>query len=153
MSNMKNSFPNLFIRNISNNVTKDVIWNTVANLGFGIIHNVVIKKGKDNSNAVVYYEKWNMEQTGYIRRMLSSNKTLNISYDYESPPWKISQYDETMDMPVHIPRLTGEIKHRKIKMDSRCYAPKKTLPSKSSYKDLDSVCKNLFMFPEFENQK
>lgn len=143
MTQVLQNLPTLFIRNISKNTTKEVVWNTIANLGFGTISNVILNVSADT--AIVYYEYWNMDQTEYIRRMLASNKTLNISYDYESSPWVVSQYDDTFTFgPPQM--LPNGIKHRKIKKDTRCYAPKKA-PREKTYVIEDNVCKNLFPFP------
>lgn len=144
---MTQNLPTLFIRNISKNTTKEAIWNTIANLGFGTISNVLIDAPDNKTTAIVYYEYWNMDQTEYIRRMLASNKTLNISYDYESSPWIVSQYDDTFTT-ASLPMLPNVIKHRKIKKDTRCYAAKKA-PRKKTY-FLDGVRRNLFPFPELD---
>jgi hypothetical protein len=143
---MTKNLPTLFIRNISKNTSKEVIWNTMANLGFGTISNVITNLDGGKPTAIVYYEYWNMDQTEYIRRMLASNKTLNISYDYESPTWIVSQYDDTF---TTIAPLSNVIKHRKIKKDTRCYAPKKAVREKTYVID-DNLRRNLFPFPELD---
>ena len=156
---MKKTVPNLFIRNISINITRDAVWSTISNLGFGIIHNIIMRNGKnDSNNAIVYYEQWNVDQTEYIRRMLCSGKSLNISYDYESTPWKVYKYEEDMneELPdILYPNVTDNRKQRKnrLKEDKKCYAPRKPLRDIRRYHSqnhLDSVRKSLFLFPEME---
>ncbi len=151
MTQVLQNLPTLFISNIGKNTTKEAVWNTISNLGFGIISNVRINARADNKNAtaIVYYEYWNMDQTEYIRRMLASNKTLNISYDYDSSPWIVSQYDDTLTYgpPSMLP---NGIKHRKIKMDTRCYAPKKAVREKTCRVEELGLRKNLFPFPDLD---
>ena len=115
----------LLIRNIPKNITKEAIWKTIAHLRLGAIRNIVVNACAADTNhttAIVYYENWNMPETAFIRRMLESNLTLDILYDIESPPWVMSQYDDTLTF-ASPPMLPNGVKHRKIKKDTQCYAP------------------------------
>jgi hypothetical protein len=148
MTQVTQNLHTLFVSNISKNITKEAIWNTIANLRFGTISNIIINAAAADNNhmtAIVYYENWNMSQTAFIRRMLESNKTLDILYHYESPPWVISQYDDTLTI-ASPPMLPNGIKHRKIKKDTRCYAPTKASHEKT-YVIEENVRKNLFPLP------
>ena len=141
----------LFVRNISKNVTKEAIWNTIAFMRFGTISNIIINACADDNNnttAIVYYENWNMSQPAFIRRMLESSKTIDILYHYESPPWVMSQYDDTLTF-ASPPIIPNGIKHRKIKKDTQCrnlechncYAPTKASREKT-YVIEENVRKN-----------
>ena len=133
----------LFVRNISKNVTKEEIWNTIAFMRFGTISNIIINACADDNNnttAIVYYENWNMSQPAFIRRMLESGKSLDILYHHESPPWVASQYDDTLTF-ASPPMLPNGIKHRKIKKDTQCYAPTKASREKT-YVIEENVRKN-----------
>ena len=51
----------LFVRNISNTISKDVIQNVFENHGFGTIKEVIYPLGKRNheyKNAIVVYNAW-----------------------------------------------------------------------------------------------
>jgi len=140
MSILPNFQPHLFICNISKNITKETIWNVFANLGFGIIHNIVIKDcNKPVNCAVVYYEMWNIDDTRITRNMLMNGKSLNISYTDDDKTWKVYAYDETKTKHYRVmtaennyqvdflhPNVTDNRKHRMLNYrDTRCYAPLK----------------------------
>ena len=90
---------------------------------FGTISNIITNACADDNNnttAIVYYENWNMSQTtAFILRMLESGKSIDILYHYESPPWVMSQYDDTLTF-ASPPIIPNGIKHRKIKKDTQC---------------------------------
>ena len=161
MSGVKITRPILFVRNISKNVTREAVWNVFSNLGFGIIHNIVLKKGGEYNDAIVYYEEWNLDETQYTRQMLCSGKSLNVSYDYESKPWKILRYDENLNKKetqdfsdVLHKNVTDNRKYRKKERDMRCYAPSKAprnTNAEHSQRILDDVRQNLFPFPKINN--
>jgi len=94
--------PNLFVKNISKNITKQNLWNVFNNYGFGVIDNIFIRNRNETNNAVIIYKKWNMEETLTIRMILESGGYLNIIPEQFGETWKVSIYNKNMDMFGHL---------------------------------------------------
>ena len=100
---MNSSFaPHLFVRNISKKVSKEILLNIFQNCGFGKIQDVILRQRNETTNAIVVYEKWNMDETKDTRRMLESGKSLTIVCDEINAAWKVTAYDKNMDRYGHL---------------------------------------------------
>lgn len=93
--NMTAFAPHLFVRNISKNVTKDSLWAVFENLGFGVIRNIVIKPRAEKNNAIIYFQKWEIDDTVITRNMLHEGRALSITHEEDGSIWKVCAYDET----------------------------------------------------------
>ena len=131
---MNTSFaPNLFVKNISKNVSKQMVWNIFNNYGFGIIQDVMVKPRNESNSAIIIYEKWHMEETKSTRIMLESGKALTITNEELNATWKVNAYNNMerfehlfVDSKLH-PNITDNRKERQRnhRKDTRCYAPTK----------------------------
>jgi hypothetical protein len=94
--------PNLFVKNISKNITKHNLWNVFNNYGFGVIDNIFIRPRNNTNNAVIIYKKWNIEDTVATRMILESGRCFTIVPEQFNETWKVSIYNKNMDMFGHL---------------------------------------------------
>jgi hypothetical protein len=94
--------PNLFVKNISKNITKQNLWNVFNNYGFGVIDNIFIRNRNETNNAVIIYKKWNSLETIATRMILESGRSLTIIPEEYGETWKVSIYNKNMDRFGHL---------------------------------------------------
>ena len=127
--------PHLFVKNISKNVSKQMLWNIFNNYGFGIIQDIMVKPRNETNNAIIIYEQWYMDETRATRSILESGKSLTIQCDELNAQWKVNAYDIKRERFEHLfvdsklhPNITDNRKERKRNYkDTRCYAPSKAV--------------------------
>jgi hypothetical protein len=111
--------PHLFVKNISKNISKQMLWNVFNNYGFGVIENIFITPKNEKNNAVVIYEKWNVGETISTRMLLESGKSLTIICEEWNEVWKVNAYNKNMERFDHLfvdsklhPNITNNRKER-----------------------------------------
>lgn len=133
---MTTSFaPDLFVKNISKNVYKQMLWNIFDNYGFGVITDIIVKPSNETNNAIIVYEQWNMDETLTTRSILESGKSLTIQSDELNAQWKVSAYKKKRERFEHLfvdsklhPNITDNRRERRRNYkDTRCYAPSKAV--------------------------
>lgn len=117
----------LFVRNISNTISKETIKNVFENHGFGTIKEVIYPLGKRNNlfqNAIVVYHAWDLENTQCTRSILESGRHLSIYAENEQHPWKVFRYNTEKQVPVMVfpdillPNVTdNRIQRRDVRYD------------------------------------
>ena len=151
--------PHLFVRNISKNVTKEALLAVFSNLYFGVIENIVIKPRAEKNNAIVYFQKWAMDETILTRNMLKEGRALSITHEADGAVWKVSAFDDTRCGSVRNfpdilpPNVTdNRVERRRNQVDndvtSRCFAPTKAPRSNedAAREFLDDLRVELFPF-------
>ena len=110
----------LFVRNISKDVTKDTIKNIFEQHGFGTIKEIIYPLGKRNAdfqNAIVLYNSWDLENTECTRSILESGRHLSIYSSEDTLPWTVVQYGDGNDPvivfpDILLPNVTDNRAHR-----------------------------------------
>jgi len=111
----------LFVRNISNTISKETIQNVFENHGFGIIKEIIYPLGRRNhhfQNAIVLYNSWDLENTQCTRSILESGRHLTIHAEDDEQPWKVFRYNNDENVPVMVfpdillPNITDNRKER-----------------------------------------
>jgi hypothetical protein len=136
----------LFVRNISKNISKDMIQNVFENHGFGTIKEIIYPLGKRNQqfqNAIVLYNSWDVDNTQCTRSILESGRHLTIYTEDEDEPWKVFRYNTDKNVPmiafpdILLPNVTDnrKLRNRNVLYDytqlvpdieeNQLYAPKK----------------------------
>jgi hypothetical protein len=164
----------LFVRNISNHISKDTIQNVFENLGFGTIKEIIYPLGKRNhslQNAIVLYNSWDEENTQFTRSILESGRNLTIYAEDDGEYWKVFRYNNDKNVPIIafpdilLPNVTDNRKHRRhvyydytqfmpdmlsesLLEENLLYAPKKQKTNLAISKDILSSIRMKLLFDE-----